>query len=50
MKKQERVKRFGTKDDNSAAGPAGEELDTKKKARMERFGEAQVTEAQRSVT
>ena len=44
------MKRFAAMEDTSAAGVTSEELEAKRKARMERFGEAEVKEAQRSVT
>ena len=44
-KKQERVKRFAMMDDTSQVGLTADELDDKRKARMERFGAAEVKEA-----
>lgn len=44
------MKRFAMMDETSQVGLTADELESKRKARMERFGAAEVQEAQRSVT
>lgn len=44
------MKRFGAMEEQSQGGLTTEELEAKRKARMERFGETEVKESQEAAT